>query len=372
MKKLLLPVLALSASISSAIAQEPVKSKGYAAMSPKGNFELIEFERHPVGDNDILIDIMYAGICHSDIHHTHEDWKKETYPFVPGHEILGKVSQVGKNVKKFKVGDYAGVGCLVNGDGKCSSCEKDKEQYWDKRVLTYSSTDFMHNNEITQGGYSNNIVVLEDFALKVPANAKMEKVAPLLCAGITSYSPIRFSNVKKGDKVAIAGFGGLGHMGVKYAINMGAEVTVFDVSDDKREDALKMGAKEFINVSSKDFGKHSNYFDFILSTIPTNYNPTDYMKMLKRGGELAIVGLPSRKDMPSISVGDLIYLGQKKVYGSQIGGIKETQEVLDYSVKHNIYPEVEVISVDRIEEAYKDVLNGKVKFRYVIDMSTMK
>lgn len=373
MKKILLFAATLLTSASIANAQEAVKSKGYAAMSPKGDFKLIEFERHPVGDNDILIDIMYAGICHSDIHHVREDWRKETYPFVPGHEILGKVSQVGKNVTKFKVGDFAGVGCLVNGEGKCSSCEKDKEQFWDDRVLTYASKDTFHNGKITQGGYSNNIVVSEKFAIKVPAKAKMEKVAPLLCAGITTYSPIKFSNVKKGDKVGIAGYGGLGHMGVQYAVNMGAEVTVFDISDEKRSDALIMGAKDFINVNNEEeFNKHKNYFDFILSTIPTKYNPVDYMKMLKDGGELAIVGLSASKDVPSITVGDLIFLGQKKVYGSQIGGIKETQEVIDYSVKHNIYPEVEIISVDEIEEAYKNVIDGKVKFRYVIDMSTMK
>lgn len=241
--------------------------------------------------------------------------------------------------------------------------------------MTYHGVDRFNGNEHTQGGYSDMYVVAEDFAIKVPADADIEKVAPLLCAGITSYSPIMQVGVKKGDKVGIAGFGGLGHMGVQYAVSLGADVTVFDITDEKREDALRMGAVRYVNVNRpEELEGLNNTFDFILSTIPATYEPVMYMKMLKLDGQLGIVGLPAFRNMPSISVADLVMPGaRRKVFGSQIGGIRETQEMLDYSVKHNIYPEVEVIKADggEIDNAYRNVLDGKVKFRYVIDMKTL-
>lgn len=214
---------------------EKIKSKGYAMFSKDGPFKPYEFERHAVGDNDILIKIMYAGICHSDIHQARSEWnEKENYPMVPGHEIVGQVTQVRKNVTKFKVGDYAGVGCMVNAckDPNCDTCHRNREQECHDVVFTYASPDKFHGGEITQGGYSNNIVISEDFAIQVPKTADMEKVAPLLCAGITTYSPIQFSRIRKGDKVAVAGFGGLGHMAVQYLVKIGSEVTVFDVSEE--------------------------------------------------------------------------------------------------------------------------------------------
>lgn len=361
---------------TSAVAQQTaragVPAKGYALFSKDGQFKLYEFDRHPVGDNDIKIDILYAGICHSDIHHAYGDWRQEKYPMVPGHEIAGRVAQVGKNVTQFKVGDLAGVGCMVNSCGQCDACRNGEEQYCSKRVLTYASPDPFHDNELTQGGYSNNIVLSEKFAIKIPAGAEMAKVAPLLCAGITTYSPIKFTNVKKGDKVAVAGFGGLGHMAVQYAVKLGAEVTVFDITEDKRKDALDMGAVKYVNVKNADELKGlENQFRVILSTIPAKYDLGMYLRMLRIDGEMVILGLPATANTPSIDAATLVFNARRKVYGSQIGGIRQTQEMLDYSVANNIYPQVEVIPVTRIDEAYKNVIDGKVKFRYVIDMSTI-
>jgi len=350
-----------------------VQSKGYAKFDKDGKFAPYEFKRHAVGDNDVLIKILYAGICHSDLHHARAEWRDETYPMVPGHEIAGQVVQVGKNVTKFKVGDYAGVGCLVNSCGKCEYCLKGEEQYCEKRVLTYASKDIYHNNELTQGGYSNNLVVSEKFAIKVPKNAQIEKVAPLLCAGITTYSPIKYAHVKKGDQVAVAGFGGLGHMAVQYAVALGAKVTVFDITEEKRQDALKMGAVKYVNVNNpKELEGLGSSFRVILSTIPAKYDPMLYVRMLKMDGELVILGVPAKENSPSVNISDLVFASRRKIYGSQIGGIRETQEMLDYSVAHNIYPRVEVISVQKIDEAYQKVTAGEVKFRYVIDMSTLK
>lgn len=353
-----------------------IPAKGFAVFEEKGHFQPYNFSRHVVGDNDIQIDILYAGICHSDLHHVFADWGAEEYPMVPGHEIAGRVVAVGKNVTRFKVGDYAGIGCMIGSCRHCDACEHDLEQYCEEgAIMTYHGIDRFNGNEHTQGGYSDTYVVAEDFAIRIPENADITKVAPLLCAGITSYSPIMQAGVKSGDKVGIAGFGGLGHMGVQYAISLGAEVTVFDITEEKREDAMRMGASRYVNVNNpEDMKGLDRTFDFILSTIPAKYDLTMYMKMLKLNGQFGIVGLPAFRNMPSLTVADLIFQGPRKVFGSQIGGIKETQEMLDYSVEHNIYPEVEVIKAngEEIDKAYQNVLDGKVKFRYVINMRTMK
>ena len=353
-----------------------IPAKGFAVFEEKGHFQPYSFSRHAVGDNDIQIDILYAGICHSDLHHAFADWGAEEYPMVPGHEIAGRVVVVGKNVTRFKVGDYAGIGCMIGSCRHCDACEHDLEQYCEEgAIMTYHGIDRFNGNEHTQGGYSDTYVVAEDFAIRIPENADITKVAPLLCAGITSYSPIRQAGVKSGDKVGIAGFGGLGHMGVQYAISLGAEVTVFDITEEKREDAMRMGASRYVNVNNpEDLKGLDRTFDFILSTIPAKYDLTMYMKMLKLNGQFGIVGVPAFRNMPSLSVADLIFQGPRKVFGSQIGGIKETQEMLDYSVEHKIYPEVEVIKAngEEIDKAYQNVLDGKVRFRYVIDMRTMK
>ncbi|MCD7963051.1 MAG: NAD(P)-dependent alcohol dehydrogenase [Rikenellaceae bacterium] len=351
---------------------ERVKAKGMAAMNNSGKFAPYEFTRHEVGDNDILIEIMYSGICHSDIHHVYEDWKTEVYPLVPGHEIVGRVIQTGKNVTKFKVGDYAGVGCLVNSCRECRYCEANEEQYCETaRVLTYGSSNVFHDGEMTQGGYADNIVVDEDFAISIPENADMEKVAPLLCAGITTYSPLLHVGLKSGDKVGVAGFGGLGHMAVQYAVAMGAEVTVFDITEDKRQFAFDMGVSNYVNVNTEELDEWRNTFNIIISTVPANYEVKAYVNMLAIDGNLIFVGLPANRDVPNIDIATLIFQGRRNLFGSQIGGIKETQEMLDYSVANNIYPMVEIIEPCRIEQAYKDVIDGKVHFRYVIDMSKL-
>ncbi|MBK1973849.1 NAD(P)-dependent alcohol dehydrogenase, partial [Campylobacter sp. TTU-622] len=345
-----------------------IQSKGYAMLSKDAKFTPFDFSRHAIGDNDILIKILYAGICHSDIHTARSEWGEAIYPCVPGHEIAGEVIAVGKNVSKFKVGDYAGVGCMINSCGECDACKRSQEQFCEqgKTIYTYNSKDCFHNDEITYGGYSNNIVVSENFAICVPKDAPMEKVAPLLCAGITTYSPLKFSNVKEGSSVAIAGFGGLGMMAVKYAIKMGAKVSVFARNENKKADALAMGVSSFYTSTDKNIVKER--FDFIISTIPTAYDPVAYIELLKFGGEMAIVGLPPLENEVNINIKDLIFKAGKKVYGSLIGGIAETQEMLDFSLKHQIYPEIELIKPNEIDKAYENLTSGKAKFRYVIDM----
>ncbi len=378
MKRTILLIMTGIMVSSTAFSQDGrIMSKGLAVNSPDDKFHNYEFTRHAISDNDVLIEILYSGICHSDLHQVHGDWMPGSYPMVPGHEIAGRVAAVGKDVTKFKIGDFAGVGCMVNSCGECEHCKGGEEMFCDERktVYTYNSRDVFHGGEITMGGYSNNIVVDERFVVKIPEGADLKRVAPLLCAGITTYSPIMFSHVGKGDKVGVAGFGGLGHMAVQYAVSLGAEVTVFDITEEKRENALRMGAVRYVNVNNPEEQKGlNNTMDFIISTIPAHYEPLMYVSMLKKDGELAIVGLPANSECPSISIGVLPYMANRKIYGSLIGGMKETQEMVDYSVKHGIYPEVEIIPADgaAVDEAYRKVAAGEVKFRYVIDMKTMK
>lgn len=376
MKQITISLILLMVSSIAFSQENRVPSKGLALYSKDGKFEPYEFSRHAVGDDEILIDILYSGICHSDIHAGKSEWGKADYPFVGGHEIAGRVAQVGKNVTKFKVGDYAGIGCIINSCGECDNCKNGLEQFCEKGMVgTYGSHDQYHDGEITKGGYANNYVVSEHHAIKIPQNADLEKVAPLLCAGITTYSPIHFSNVKKGDKVAVAGFGGLGHMAVKYLVALGADVTIFDITDNKRAAAKEMGAIEYVNVNKpEELVGQNNKFSFLISTIPAKYDPMMYTRMLKMGGEMAIVGLPANDNAPSIPIGSLVFAAHRKVYGSLIGGIPETQEMIDYSVANNIYPEVEIIKADgnAVSEAYQNVIDGKVQFRYVIDMKTLK
>lgn len=377
MKKMIIGLVISIVGLTQINAQEKgIPTKGFAVYETNGDFKAYDFTRHAVGEHDILIKIMYAGICHSDLHHVKEDWGKEEFPMVLGHEIAGRVIEVGNKVSKFKVGDYAGVGCMINSCQHCDYCDMDKEQYCSGMVLTYHDHDQFHDNEQTQGGYSNNYVVTENFAIKIPHKAEMEKVAPLFCAGITVYSPIMYSGVKRGTKVGVAGYGGLGHMAVQYAVSLGAEVTVFDITEEKRADAKRMGAVKYVNVNNpEDLKGLNNSLDFIISTIPVNtYDPYMYMKMLRIDGEMCIVGLPSLDGIVTIGIDKFIWQGNRKVYGSQIGGIKETQEMLDYSVKHGLYPEIEIIKANgkAINEAYNRVLDGKVKFRYVIDMQSLK
>lgn len=365
-------IIGSNEAIAQAKSGARIQSKGYAVFSKDFKFKPHSFTRHPLGANDILIEILYAGICHSDLHAVLGEHGKPNYPMIPGHEIAGRVIAVGTKVRKFKIGDYAGIGCMVNSCGECEACKRSEEQFCTnaKTVFTYNSKDVFHNDEITYGGYSNNYVVSEKFAIKVPKTAQIEKVAPLLCAGITTYSPIMFSKVKKGQKVAVAGVGGLGHLAVKYMVALGAEVTGFDIVD-KREAVLGLGAKRFVNVNSKEFSQIANEFDFIISTIPYHYDINAYQKMLKMYGEMAIVGLPSHKDNPSLDANAMIWQFRRKVYSSLIGGIKETQEMLDFSVKNNIYPDIELIPITHLDSAYQKVAQGKANFRFVIDMKSL-
>ena len=350
------------------IFTDRIPAKGYALQSKDSKFSSFEFTRHSLGDGDILIEILYSGICHSDIHTARDEWGGTIYPCVPGHEIAGKVVAVGKNVSKFKVGDYAGVGCMVNSCGECDACKASMEQFCEcgKTIYTYNSSDCFHGGENTYGGYSNNIVVSEKFAIKVAKNAPLDKVAPLLCAGITTYSPLKFSKIKAGDKVGVAGFGGLGMMAVKYAVKMGASVSVFARNDKKKSQAIKLGVSNFYTTNDKNIVNER--FDLIISTIPTNYNVGAYIDLLKYGGELAIVGLPPYASAPSVSIIDLVFKAGKKVYGSLIGGIKETQEMMDFSLENEIYPETIIVSPSQIDEVYEKLTNGSGEFRYVIDM----
>ncbi|ETD24122.1 NAD(P)-dependent alcohol dehydrogenase [Helicobacter macacae] len=361
----------LQSNLTEAKEGKRISAKGFAVAHKSDTFKPFEFSRHALGEGDILIEILYAGICHSDIHSARSEWHDGIYPMVPGHEIAGRVVAVGSEVRKFKVGDYAGVGCMVNSCGECDSCKASREQFCEngKMVLTYDCLDCFHNNEPTYGGYSNNIVLSEKFAIKVPQNAPLEKVAPLLCAGITTYSPLKFSGVKKGDKVGVAGFGGLGVMALKYALQMGAEVSVFARNKNKEADALKIGAKALYTTDKLSEVKER--FDFIISTIPTRYDPFEYVNLLKSGGEMAIVGLPPTDESIKNDMTRLIFNANKKVYGSMIGGIEETQEMLDFSLAHEIYPETEIIAPNEINTAYENLTNGKAKFRYVVDMSKL-
>ena len=347
-----------------------ISAKGYAMADKNAKFKAFSFTRHPLGSRDILIEIMFAGICHSDIHTARSEWGSAIYPIVPGHEIAGRVIAVGSGVRKFKVGDFAGVGCMVNSCGKCAACKASREQFCENAVFTYNSHDHFHGGEPTHGGYSDNLVVSEDFAVTVPKNAPLDKVAPLLCAGITTYSPLKFSGVKKGSRVGVAGFGGLGVMAVKYALKMGASVSVFARNKKKEQDALRLGAKAL--YTSDKLGSVSERFDLIISTIPTAYDPMEYVNLLDFGGELCFVGLPPHDVMPQIPIGSLIFSANRKVYGSMIGGMKETQEMLDFSVKNGIYPETELITADKIDLAYENLTSGKAKFRYVIDTKASK
>lgn len=373
--KILLLISLSSLSFNLYAQTDCIPTHGFAAFDESGVFYPYKFNRHAVGDDEIRIEILYSGICHSDLHNVHGDWRKEEYPMVPGHEIAGRVVAVGKDVTKFKVGDYAGVGCIINSCHVCDYCLNGQEHYCSESVSTYHDHDPYHDNEPTQGGYSDNIVVSQDYAIAIPANADMEKVAPLLCAGITTYSPIKYAGVKSGDKVGVAGFGGLGNMAVKYLKALGADVTVFDISEDKREAAKEMGASRYVNVNdSAAMASIANEFDFIISTIPSAYDPMTYMKMLKWNGQMCIVGIPSAKDMPQLSMRSFIGMANRRLFGSRIGSIGETQEMMDYSVAHGIYPDVEVIKADAdlITDTYEKVKNGEVKFRYVIDMSTLE
>ena len=353
------------------IMSQNIKSKGYAAKDTSGILSPWEFERRPVGDNDILIDIKFASICHSDIHQMMDHWGPQQYPQVPGHEIVGVVSAVGKNVTKFKIGDRAGVGCMVDSCMECESCKHGEEHYCDngKTLFTYGYPDKTSPSGITQGGYSTNIVVREHFAVHIPDNISFQEAAPLLCAGITTYSPLMRANFKVGDKVGVAGIGGLGHMAIKLAASKGAEVYAFTTSPDKVEDIKSFGAKEVIVVD--ELAKLQSWkgkMDYMISTIPYAYEISPYIDCVKPYGHFTQVGVPIGGQL-NINNFNMIF-NRVNFNGSLIGGIPETQEVVQYCADNNIYPKIEMIKAEQINEAWKKVVNKKARYRYVIDAAT--
>ena len=346
----------------------PVNS--YAAMSSNTPLEAYNFERRAVGPDDVQIDILFCGVCHSDLHQVKNEWGGSQYPMVPGHEIVGKVLTVGTNVTKFKVGDLAGVGVMVDSCKTCKTCTQDLEQYCEEGFVgTYNNKE-RNSDKITMGGYSTKIVVDEYYTFKIAPTLPLAAVAPLLCAGITTYSPLVYAGVKKGMKVAVVGLGGLGHMGVKFAVSFGAEVTVISTSPSKEADAKKLGATHFLVSTDKEaMSKYNNYFDVILDAISANHDYTSYLNLLGIDGKLMVVGLPI--ESPKVQPFSLV-TNRRSVIGSCIGGMKETQEMLDYCAKHNIVSEIEVIPMQKINEAYDRMLKGDVKYRFVIDLASLK
>ena len=316
-----------------------------------------------------MIEILYCGICHSDIHQARNEWDTSDYPMVPGHEIAGRVIRVGSKVRRFKVGDKAGVGCFVDSCRKCENCEKGEQQFCEKHIVwTYNGTEKDEKTR-TFGGYSSQIVVDENYALKIKSKQPLAGIAPLLCAGITTYSPLRHFKVGRGQKVGVIGMGGLGHMAVKLAASMGAEVTVFSTSQSKEKDARRFGAKHFVVTKNpKILESLANRFDFILDAVAADHDVNAYFQLLKRDGTLAIVGAPEKP--LQIEAFSLI-LKRRKFAGSLIGGIRETQEMLDYCAKKNIVSDVEVIPIQKVNEAYERTLKGDVRYRFVIDMKTL-
>jgi alcohol dehydrogenase (NADP+) len=347
-----------------------MKTNAYAAQNATTPLAPFSFERRDVGKHDVQIEILYCGVCHSDLHTVRSEWDGTTYPCIPGHEIVGRVVDVGAKVNKFKKGDTVGVGCMVDSCLTCTNCKDNLEQFCQNgTVWTYNSPD-KHTDGITYGGYSENIVVDKAFVLKIPKNLDLAATAPLLCAGITTYSPMHHHNVSKGQKVGVVGLGGLGHMGVKLAKALGAHVVVFTTSSNKVEDALRLGADEVVNSKNEDeMKKHLNSFHFILDTVSAKHDINAYLVLLRRDGNLTQVGVPP--DPLSLNVGSLIY-GRRSLSGSLIGGIKETQEMLDFCGKHNVTADIELIPIQKINEAYDRLVKGDVKYRFVIDMASLQ
>ncbi|WP_410772133.1 NAD(P)-dependent alcohol dehydrogenase [Fontibacillus sp. BL9] len=345
-----------------------ITAKARAVDGPDKPFRTAEIKRRDLDLHDVLIEIKYAGICHSDIHTAHGEWGPVNYPLVPGHEIAGIVTSVGPHVTKYKVGDRVGVGCMVDSCGECENCRKGEEQYCLKgNVPTYAGVD--KYGEPTQGGYSTHIVVTEDFVVRIPDNIELDAAAPLLCAGITTYSPLNHWGAGPGKKVAVVGMGGLGHMAVQIAHAMGAEVTVLSQSLKKKDDGLQLGADSYYATSDpKTFEILAGNFDLIINTVSASIDMDAYFSLLTLDGTLVNVGAPGEP----LSLNVMSLIGHRRSFaGSMIGGIRETQEMLDFCAKHNIAPKIEVISADQIDEAYKRVLASDVKYRFVIDISTM-
>ena len=344
--------------------------KSYAAQSATSRLAPFSIPRRAPEPKDVQIEILYCGVCHSDLHQVRDEWHNTIYPCVPGHEIVGRVVRVGSEVKKFKEGDIAAVGCLVDSCRSCPSCREGLEQFCEQvPVFTYNGEDKISGG-VTFGGYSESIVVTEDFALRVPNGLDLAAVAPLLCAGITTYSPLRHWKVGKGQKVGIVGLGGLGHMAVKFANAFGAHVVLFTTSPNKTEDALRLGAHEVVvSKNEAEMKKHVNSFDFILDAVSADHDINAYLELLKRDGTLTLVGAPEKP--LAVAAFNLIFK-RRQFAGSLIGGIQETQEMLDFCGEHGITSDIELIRIDQVNEAYERMLKGDVKYRFVIDMASLK
>ena len=343
-------------------------TNGYAAMTAKAALQPFSFTRRDVGPHDVLIAITHCGICHSDIHQARDEWGGSIFPMVPGHEIVGKVAQVGSSVTRFHVGETAGVGCFVDSCRTCPACREGQEQYCEAgMLLTYSGRD--KNGQPTQGGYSTQIVVAEQYVLRIPSTLSPAGAAPLLCAGVTTYSPLRHWGVGKYHKLAVVGLGGLGHMAVKIGKALGAQVTVLSTSERKRKDAERLGASDFALTSQPEtFTKLQRRFDFILDTVSAPHNYNDYLNLLKTDGTMILVGVP---DKPTLLEPFPLILHRRRIAGSVIGGIRETQEMLGFCATHRIESDVEVIPIQQVNEAYERVLRGDVRFRFVIDLESL-
>jgi uncharacterized zinc-type alcohol dehydrogenase-like protein len=344
-------------------------TKAYAAQSATTPLAPWNLDRREPTPHDVQIDILYCGVCHSDLHTVRNEWGGTVYPAVPGHEIVGRVTKVGDHVKRFKEGDLAAVGCMVDSCRECENCKQGLEQYCLVGMVgTYNGKD-KHSGGVTYGGYSKQIVVHEDFVLTISDKQPLEGIAPLLCAGITTYSPLRHWKVGKGDKVGILGLGGLGHMGVKLAASFGAEVTMLSHSPSKEADAKRLGAHNFVlTKDEKQVDKMNGYFDFILDTVSAEHDYNMYLNMLGTSGTMVCVGAPpTPAQVPAFN----LIMGRKSLGGSLIGGIPETQEMLDYCAEHNIVSDVEVIDIKDINKSYERMLKGDVKYRFVIDMATL-
>jgi uncharacterized zinc-type alcohol dehydrogenase-like protein len=345
-------------------------TKGYAAQAATTPLEPYSFDRRDLRATDVQLEILYCGVCHSDLHTVRSEWGSSTYPCVPGHEIVGRVTNVGSSANKYKQGDLVGVGCLVDSCRTCNNCKKGLEQYCENgATFTYNSKERVDGTN-TLGGYSNNIVVDESFVLSVSEKLPLEAVAPLLCAGITTYSPLRHWKVGEGHKVGIVGLGGLGHMAVKFAVSFGAEVTMLSTSPAKRADAEKLGAHRFALTKDPEQLKGlSNYFDFIIDTVSAEHDYNMYLSMIKTSGTMICVGAPPT---PTEIFGMNLIFNRRSIGGSLIGGLPETQEMLDYCAEHGIVSDVEVINIKDINEAYERMLKGDVRYRFVIDMTTLQ
>lgn len=345
--------------------------KAFGTASKEEDLKEMQIDRREVTPKDIEIEIMYCGVCHSDLHTARNDWGGTKYPSVPGHEIIGKITKIGSEVTKFKIGDLAGVGCLVDSCKECASCKQDLEQYClNGSTGTYNGKD-VHLGGHTFGGYSEKVVVDEAFVLKIPENLDLKAVAPLLCAGITTWSPLKHWNVKEGSKVAVIGLGGLGHMAIKLAKGLGAEVTLFSRSPDKIQDAMDLGADAvIISTYENEMSSAKGKFDLIIDTVPYDHDINPYVNTLNINGTLVLVGFIGKMEEALFT--PPMILGRRSVAGSVIGGIKETQEMLDFCGEHNIVSEIEMIDMQNINEAYERMLKSDVRYRFVIDMASLK